>query len=399
MSLRSESVTMTNLNNKKLAIIGASYLQLPLSEKAKQMGCITYVFAWKANDVGEHAADFFFPISIVEKEQILEKCIEIGIDGICSIASDLAMVTVNYVAEKMNLFGNSILATEKSTNKYKMRQAFRLNADPSPRCIEVNKETDVASLDVHFPAIVKPTDRSGSRGVCRVETAAKLREAVGQAFEESFEKKALIEEYITGKEYSVEYISFQGKHYFLAVTEKYTTGSPYYIETGHVQPAIIGISQQKKIRSVVEHALDSLELKNGASHSEVMINGEEIKIIEIGGRMGGDLIGSHLVPLATGYDYLKAVISVALGVAPEEPDHLKTEQYAAVRFVLAEEDIAVFQRLSTEHPEYLMESDIKQTLEPVRDSSTRKGYYLFAASTKEEIEAYLPKNRCEQLGL
>ena len=56
---------------KNLAIIGASYLQLPLIEKAKEMGYTTHVFAWKANDVGEEAADKFYPISIIEKEEIL----------------------------------------------------------------------------------------------------------------------------------------------------------------------------------------------------------------------------------------------------------------------------------------------------------------------------------------
>ena len=62
----------------KLAIIGASYLQEPLIEKAKSMGIETHVFAWAAGDVGEKSADYFYPISIVEKEQILEKCKEIG---------------------------------------------------------------------------------------------------------------------------------------------------------------------------------------------------------------------------------------------------------------------------------------------------------------------------------
>ena len=73
---------------KKLAIIGASYLQNPLILKAKAMGLETHVFAWAAGDVGETTADHFYPISIVEKEQILEQCRRIGIDGVCTIASD-----------------------------------------------------------------------------------------------------------------------------------------------------------------------------------------------------------------------------------------------------------------------------------------------------------------------
>ena len=114
---------------KKLAIIGASYLQLPLIEKAKSMGIETHVFAWAANDVGETAADHFYPISIVEKKQILDKCRQIGIDGICSIASDLAMLAVNYVAEQMGLTGNSMECTLRSTNKHLMRQAFEQHGD------------------------------------------------------------------------------------------------------------------------------------------------------------------------------------------------------------------------------------------------------------------------------
>ena len=91
------------------------------------MGLETHVFAWKSGDIGEKTADYFYPISIVEKKKILDKCLEIGIDGICSIASDLASITVNYVAMEMGLVGNSLVCTEKSTNKHKMREAFEKN--------------------------------------------------------------------------------------------------------------------------------------------------------------------------------------------------------------------------------------------------------------------------------
>ena len=103
-----------------LAIIGASYLQLPLIEKAKSMGFTTHVFAWAANDVGEKAADHFYPISIVEKDQIAEKCREIGICGICSIATDLGNYTVNYVANKLVVFrsrGGNVLREAASLSR------------------------------------------------------------------------------------------------------------------------------------------------------------------------------------------------------------------------------------------------------------------------------------------
>ena len=96
---------------KKLAIIGASYLQAPLIIRANQLGFETHVFAWAANDVGETLAYRFYPISIIEKEEILQVCRKIQIDGICSIGSDLAVITVNYVAKEITLIGNTLIST------------------------------------------------------------------------------------------------------------------------------------------------------------------------------------------------------------------------------------------------------------------------------------------------
>ena len=175
---------------RHLAIIGASYLQEPLIRKAKEMGIITHVFAWAADDVGEKIADFFYPISIVEKENILQKCQEIGIDGICSIASDLAVVTVNYVAEKMGLIGNSMESTLLSTNKHNMRKAFEENGDPSPRSIMVRSADEVLE-DLQYPVIVKPLDRSGSRGIFKLFDSARLNEAITEAENQGFIKNAL----------------------------------------------------------------------------------------------------------------------------------------------------------------------------------------------------------------
>ena len=96
---------------RKIAIIGASLFQDPLILKAQELGLETHVFAWKTGDIGESLADYFYPISTREKDRILQRCREIGVEGIISIGSDLAMDTVNYVADKMGLVGNSIEAT------------------------------------------------------------------------------------------------------------------------------------------------------------------------------------------------------------------------------------------------------------------------------------------------
>ena len=371
---------------KNLAIIGASYLQLPLILKAKEMGYTTHVFAWAANDVGEKEADFFYPISIVEKESILEECRKIGICGICSIASDLAAITVNYVAYHLDLIGNSLECTKRSTNKHLMRTCFKENGDPSPKSVLVEKLEDIDLSQISFPLIVKPLDRSGSRGITEVFEASELSDAIERAKAEGFEKKALVEELITGEEFSVECISWKGEHRLLAVTKKYTTGAPNYIETGHMEPAQISASTKELVRKTVYHALDSLGIQYGASHSEIMIDNGRIQIVEIGGRMGGDLIGSDLVKLSTGFDFVEGVINVAVGKEPSVT--LKEDDdYAGVRFIFDRNDVQIFEWIRDRYPELIRQHDIDyDNLDKgVSDSSGRHGYYILFSDEKDKI--------------
>ncbi|MDY4784950.1 ATP-grasp domain-containing protein [Pygmaiobacter massiliensis] len=364
--------------NQNLAIIGASYLQLPLIEKAKEMGYITHVFAWAAEDVGEKVADHFYPISIVEKEAILKVCREIGICGICSIASDLAMLTVNYVAQSMNLTGNTPEATVKSTNKHQMRLAFEAGNVPSPRSILVDESTDLSTLHISYPVIVKPTDRSGSRGIFKLQSSEGLPAAIKSAMQEGFEKKVLVEEYAEGQEYSVEHISYHGKHSFLALTLKHTTGAPHFIETGHLEPAPVNKHTLKKVQEVVSHALDVLGIENGASHAELKIAADgTIRMIEIGGRMGGDCIGSDLVRYSTGLDFVKMVIQVACGKEPNLTPVCAGQPVESV-FIFTPSDLQEFQRLQRDEPDQLLKivDFHPENIGHITDSSNRAGCYI-----------------------
>ena len=376
---------------KRIAIIGASYLQMPLILKAESMGYETHVFAWKAGDPGESAADYFYPYSIVEKDRILDECRRIGIDGIATIASDLAVITVNYVAEKMGLTGNTMQCTMKSTNKHLMRECFRENEDPSVYSILVKNADELKEMKLNYPLIVKPTDRSGSRAITKITEYGQLNDAIAQAVDASFEKAALVEEFAEGDEYSVECISYGGIHHFLAVTKKYTTGAPHFIETGHMEPAPLDKEITDKIKKIIFHALDSLEIRYGASHSEIKIDREgSVRIIEIGGRMGGDMIGSDLVFLSTGIDYVKTVVQATLG---EQPDLSKKSggKPAGIRFILNEHDLEILRDLEENHPEYLIRKEVHDLNPVVTDSGTRSGYFLFSADDAEEIDRWIRK--------
>ena len=327
---------------RKIAIIGANSFQNPLILKAKEMGFETHVFAWQDGSIGEKTADYFYPISIVEKEEILEKCREIQPEAVVTIASDLANITVQYVAEGLGLVHNSRESIEISTNKYLMRQAFAKAGVPTPKFMVEEEGQDLSEAkEMSYPVIVKPTDRSGSRGINKISSFEGLPAAIKDSVENSFQKKAIIEEYLEGEEYSCECISYKGKHHFLAVTKKYTTGAPHFIETGHLEPAKLPEGKEDKVIGQIFQALDALKIENGASHSEFKMDAEgNVKIIEIGSRMGGDCIGSDLVKISTGYDFVQMVIETALGKEPSfEP--VREPKYAVIRFIFTKKDLEV----------------------------------------------------------
>ena len=378
-------------NKKKIVIIGANSFQNPLILKAKALGYETHVFAWQDGSIGERTADHFYPISIVERDVILEKCREIQPDAVASIGSDLAMLTVNYVAGKLGLPCNSMECTEISTNKYAMRKAFRASGVPVPGFYEADAETTAADLSgLKLPVIVKPTDRSGSRGITKVEEWGQLSEALQASVDNSFEKKAIVEEYLTGPEYSCECVSCRGKHHFLAVTKKYTTGEPHFIETGHLEPAPLTDAQREAIQKAVFAGLDALKVENGASHTEFKLEGESVRIIEIGARMGGDCIGSDLVELSTGYDFVRMVIDVAAGREPSF-EKVREPKTAYIHFIFTKKDLELLEKLKREIPEKIhFISELTEVREgTVTDSSTRFGYFILAFESLTEAKEYV----------
>lgn len=363
-------------NTRRLAILGASDFQNPMILKAKEMGLETHVFAWKCGDIGERTADIFHPVSTAEKEKILSICQKEEISGITTCASDFAVIAQNYVAEKLGLPGNPVSSSLACTDKYVMRETLRLAGLPVPGFEKVtdNDRFPEKLKDLSFPLIVKPTDRSGSRAINKVQNEEELQSAINEAIEVSFSKTAIVEEVIEGPEYSCESITKDGVHHTLALTKKFTTDAPHFIETGHIQPSDIPEDIKPKVISQIHQALTALGIKNSASHAEFRLQPDgSVRIIEIGARMGGDCIGSDLTMLSTGIDFLKATIQVALG---EEPDLVPVHppQVAEIKFIMNEADLKAFENIKDPSIVRYYISEHQQG--NVVDSSSRLGYYI-----------------------
>ena len=363
---------------KRLAIVGANEAITMLINKAKELGFETHVFAWKCGDPGEYAADFFYPISIDEKDLILDKCREIEICGICSITSDFAAPTVAYVARHLGLPGNPERTDIVARDKYEMRKAFQeYGGIYCPRFVEVDETIQFSILnELQFPVIVKPTDRWSSKGVTRVDSIDEAGSAIQLACNESLTGKAIVEEFMDGPEYSAECIVFHGEISILAFTQKITTGYPHYIEKGHKQPADLSDKQKTAATKTIEKAIRALDITDSAAHVEFrVLNNGEIGIIEIGSRMGGDCIGTDLTPISTGMDYIKMVIDVSCGIAPDFT--IVTEpRPVQINFIISEDDVEYYS--SVDSKRIIRKSQFSMDfIEQVTDSSKRHGYYIY----------------------
>ena len=144
--MRGINVCDINDVSAEAGVIASAILQPELIFYSEQI-----CFAWAEGAVCKDIVDVFYPISIVEKEQILVICQQEKIDGICTIASDVAAPTVAYVAEKMGLVGNSYEASLKANNKHLMRRAFMDAGVPCPQymCVDADHTQDTLYCRSH----------------------------------------------------------------------------------------------------------------------------------------------------------------------------------------------------------------------------------------------------------
>lgn len=319
---------------KKLMILGASVLQIPAIVEAKKMGLYVLAVDMNPNAEGFSYADKKIVVSTTDTEKVLEEAKKNKIDGIITIASDRPMTTVAKVAKKLDLIGIDEKTAINATNKSKMRDALKAYGVPIPMYFSVvNYDQYLKAVDEiimkSYKCIIKPEDNSGSRGIRLVEStdACDLKKIFDYCKSNSNSGKLLVEEYMEGPEVSVETISKDGVCNVIQITDKITTGPPYFVELGHSQPSSLDKETIDKIKKVAIDTNRAIGIENGPSHTEIKVTKDGPKVVEVGARLGGDNITTHLVPYSTGVNMVKASIKIALG---QEIDVRKSFEKASV---------------------------------------------------------------------
>ena len=363
-------------------------MQLPAFLAARKLGLDVVAIDPLDTVVGADLADKFYQSDLAALETILSIAEKHSVDGILTLAADYPVPTVAKVCQQLNLTGLTETAAMLSTNKAKMRQALQAKGVEIPQWQEThNIEAAIQAVrDLGNSVIVKPADSSGGRGVTLLEITATnqdISQAFNKALSFSQEGTVMIEEFIAGQEISVEAVTIDGKTEIVRITDKLTSEAPFFVEIGHSQPTQLGERAIERVKELTNAAIAALEIDNSPSHTEIRFSGDRPYIIEVGARLGGGYITSHLVPFSSGVDLVKAAVQLAIGEAPDLK-HAK-ERGAAIRFlrptpgqVVSVQGIDEVKKMSGVK-EVSVEVNVGDRIKPLRDATTRVGYVICEA--------------------
>lgn len=377
--------------NKSILIFGTGQLQQSLIERCKLKGLLTVGIDPNPDAECKYCVDAFKVVAGDDFETTVAVAQEYNISGVITAATDKPLVMMARVAEKLKLPFFSVETALNSTDKLLMKRKFLEAGLPCAKGFIVSNISELSSLNITFPVIVKPRDNSGSRGVIYCENHASAAEAIEEALKYTKKRNVLVEEFINGQEYSIEGIHYNAEHHVIQFTEKTTTDFPYNVEMAHVQPADISIKQQDEIRVLISKIAQTLGFDNCASHTELKINSSGIYIIETSPRLGGDYITSTLTPLSTGISLEDQLLRISLG---DEVDTQtgRVEKASGVRFFNLPEGIVKSINLDAEKilsdPNVVSFSlDVKEgdEIKPITSSLNRYGQVIVKGNSFEEI--------------
>ncbi|MEY2245972.1 ATP-grasp domain-containing protein [Streptomyces sp. BF23-18] len=240
-------------------------------------------------------------------------------------------VLAAFITDEFDLPGNSFHTARLLSDKYALRSRLRSRGlSRAASAVIADGEQLAEFISVNGPTVVKPRNGSGSWGVHFLNSANEAG-TVWDAVTAAGLKEMLAEVLLVGPEISVEAFSIDGRHYPLSVTTKEKNG---FIELGHAVPAPLGHEDSQACYGLVQSLLDAVDLRWGASHTEIIFTSDGPEVVESHSRRGGGHI-NELVRLVYGIDMEELMFQLAAGdeVSLQAAPH--AQGAAAIRFLTA----------------------------------------------------------------
>ncbi|MGP1588041.1 MAG: ATP-grasp domain-containing protein [Treponemataceae bacterium] len=318
---------------KNILILGAGLMQKPAIQAAKELNCNVYVVDADSEAPCVSLADRFCKIDLKDTAGLLSYALSISkkshLDAVFTAGTDFSANTA-YIAQKLSLPGHSYEAALNASDKVRMRNCFKKFGVSSPHFTEINGqnlqlvfsncryflESNGFSID-NFPYVVKPCDNMGARGCRMVNSLEEVLPAVQNAVKYSRTNRAILEQYMDGREFSIDALVCNGKVTITGFAERHIFYPPYFIEMGHTMSAVLSDFEYKILKTEFEKGVFALGLTHGAAKGDIKLTSKGAMIGEIAARLSGGYMSGWTFPYASGINLTKQAILLSLGMESE----------------------------------------------------------------------------------
>ncbi len=329
---------------KKLLVLGAMQMHIPLLKRARERGIYTITCDYIPENAGHQYADEAHYDSTTDFEAVLKLAKELAVDGVMTFNSDPAALTAAYVGEQMCLPNSGYKAVKVMSEKDLFRDFLSKHGFNVPKHKSYTCFTDLlADLNNYtFPILIKPVDSSGSKGVSLVYEPNEAEAKLEYALSFSRAKHVIVEEYIKNQGPQLHGDGFVkdgklifcclGDHHFNAEINNLVPISTTF-PSSHDQGTI------EKVEQEVARFIELVNFRQGGINIEARIDSKgKVYLIEVGARNGGNFT-PDVIHKATNFNFVDAALSIALGESLPSFSIKATENYAYLILHSTEEGV------------------------------------------------------------
>lgn len=378
------------MDKKSVLVFGVGELQLSIINRANRKGLFTVGIDPCEDAYAKDACQAFEVVGGQDFEATLSVAKKYDVSAVVTAATDKTLVMMARVAKELNLPFYSVETAQWSTDKYQMKQRFIEGGVPCAQGRLIHNAAE--AKDLFFPVICKPRDNSGSRGVKLCRDVNELQECIDEALDNSKLDTVLVEEFIEGREFSIESLHYDGKSDVIQFTEKRTTEFPYNVELGHKQPANLTDDERQQIRDIISKIAACMNFENCPSHTELKVNDRGVFVIETSPRLGGDYITSVLTPLSTGINLEDQLLHIALGEKVDTVTGRVDKASAVCFFSLPEGEVTAINPRINEIASwpnihsFELKLHVGDKVNQITSSLNRYGQFIVTGNSRAEID-------------
>ena len=383
---------------RTILFVGAGRHQRRAIERARELDLRVVAVDGSADAPGLAVADVAEVVDFSDVSAVTEVARQHDVDGVLTVSADRAVPVVAAVAEDLGLPGIGRETAYLMTHKIAMRRRLAEHGVPQPEFAAVRTlhEARVALETIGMPAVLKPANTGGQRGLFLLEFDDELERHLHVALAESPTQEAIIERYHDGLELNGLAIARGGHVEPLTLSDRLRPpGVGFGVGWIHVYPTTLFGDALAQAEDVVVRAVNALGLRDGIAFPQLLASEDGVRVIEVAARIpGGEM--ARLAAHAVGVDLVEVAIRQALGDAVgDELVHPRFQQPLAIRFLTADpgpltpgtvrrigslDKVLAFPGV-VEADTYLT---VGETINPVRLDGDRRGYVIATGDTNIE---------------